>query len=84
MAISQFMVYFGELTFGSDPKTLYGSIMSPVFFVGSVAVSDWDLSAIDTTLVLTIALAAFLRFTKEGQFLSAETTALTPQASSPP
>ena len=71
IAISQFAVYFGELCFGADPKTLYASIMSPVFLVGPIAVSYWDLSAVSVAIVLTFALAAFLHFTKDGQFLSA-------------
>ena len=71
IAISQFAVYLGEMTFGADPKTLYASIMSPVFLVGPIAISHWDLRAIAVTLMLALALAAFLRFTKDGQFLSA-------------
>ena len=71
IAISQFAVYLGELTFGADPKTLYPSIMSPVMLVGPIAISYWDLRALAVTISLALALAAFLRFTKDGQFLSA-------------
>jgi branched-chain amino acid transport system permease protein len=71
IAISQFAVYLGELSFGADPKTLHASIMSPVVLVGSIAVSYWDLRAIGVAIALTLALAAFLRFTKDGQFLFA-------------
>jgi branched-chain amino acid transport system permease protein len=71
IAISQFAVYFGELCFGADPKTLHASVVSPIFLVGSIAVSYWDLGAISAAIALTLALAAFLRFTKDGQFLSA-------------
>ena len=71
IAISQFAIYMGELTFGADPKTLYPSIMSPVILVGPIAISHWDLSALALTISLALALAAFLRFTKDGQFLSA-------------
>jgi branched-subunit amino acid ABC-type transport system permease component len=42
-----------------------------VFLVGPIAVSHWDLQAIGITLALALAFAAFLRFTKDGQFLSA-------------
>jgi branched-chain amino acid transport system permease protein len=59
------------LIFGPDPKTLFASIMSPVFLVGPIVVSHWDLQALATTAVLLIVLAAFLRFTKDGQFLFA-------------
>lgn len=71
IAISQFAVYFGELCFGADPKTLHTSVMSQVFLVGPIVVSYWDLRAICIAIALTLALAAFLRFTKDGQFLSA-------------
>lgn len=71
IALSQFAIYAGELCFGADPKSLYPSLMSPVFLVGPIAVSLWDLQAIGITLTLSLAFAAFLRFTKDGQFLSA-------------
>lgn len=71
IAISQFAIYLGELIFGADPKTLYPSIMSPVFLVGPIAVSHWDLRAIGVAIASTLALATFLRFTKDGQFMSA-------------
>ena len=59
------------MIFGADPKTLYASVMSPVFLVGPIAISHWDLRALAVTVSLALALAAFLRFTKDGQFLSA-------------
>ena len=64
--LSQFAIYTAELIFGPDPKTLFASIMSPVFLVGPIAVSHWDLQALAATAVLMIALAAFLSFTKDG------------------
>ena len=69
IALSQCAAYVGELTFGADPKTLYPSIMSPVFLVGPIAISKWDLQAIGIALALSLTLAAFLRFTRDGQFL---------------
>jgi branched-subunit amino acid ABC-type transport system permease component len=69
IALSQCAAYVVELTFGADPKTLYPSIMTPVFLVGPIAVSEWDLQAIGVALALGLALAAFLRFTRDGQFL---------------
>jgi len=71
IAISQCAIYLGEMIFGADPKTLYASVMSPVFLVGPIAISHWDLRALAVTVSLALALAAFLRFTKDGQFLSA-------------
>jgi branched-subunit amino acid ABC-type transport system permease component len=71
IVLSQFAIYAAELIFGPDPKTLFPSIMSPVFLVGPIVVSHWDLAAIGVTLVMLLALAAFLYHTKNGQFLFA-------------
>jgi branched-subunit amino acid ABC-type transport system permease component len=71
IAISQFAIYLGEMIFGAAPKTLYTSIMSPVFLVGPIAISHWDLRALAVTVSLSLALAVFLRVTKDGQSLSA-------------
>jgi branched-chain amino acid transport system permease protein len=71
IAFAQFAIYLGELVFGADPKTLFSSILWPVFLVGPIVISHWDLMALGVTGVLLIALAAFMNFTKDGQFLSA-------------
>jgi branched-chain amino acid transport system permease protein len=71
IAISQFAIYLGEMIFGADPKTLYASIMSPIFLVGPIAISLWDLRALAVTVSLSVALAVFLRITRDGQSLSA-------------
>ena len=34
------------LLFGTEPQTLFTSIMSPVHIVGGIAISDWDLRAV--------------------------------------
>lgn len=71
IVLSQLAIYAAELIFGPDPKTLLPSIMSPVFLVGPIVVSHWDLAAIAVTAVMLLALAAFLYHTKDGQFLFA-------------
>ena len=71
IVLSQFAIYAAELIFGPDPKTLFASIMSPVFLVGPIVVSHWDLQAIVVTAALILALALFFRYTKDGQSLSA-------------
>src|SRR4051794_17685736 len=71
IVLSQFAIYMAELIFGPDPKTLFASIMSPVFLVGPIVVSHWDLLAIAVTVLLLVCLAGFLQFTRDGQFLSA-------------
>lgn len=71
IAFAQFLVYAAELIFGTDPKTLFPSIISPVRLVGPIVVSDWDLTALTVTLVLTAALWVFLRKTREGKAIIA-------------
>lgn len=68
---SEFVAYALALGFGTEPVTLYATIMSPTRIVASVALSDWDMTAIATTVVLTAALAAFLNLTRTGQHLIA-------------
>jgi branched-chain amino acid transport system permease protein len=71
IAIAQFAVYTGELVFGADPKTLFASILWPVFLVGPIVVSYWDLMALCVTAGLLVCLLLFMRRTKDGRFLSA-------------
>jgi branched-subunit amino acid ABC-type transport system permease component len=69
--LSQCAIYLAELAFGTDPKTLFPSILWPVFLVGSIVVSWWDLIAIPVTIAMIAALYAFFRYTRDGQFLVA-------------
>lgn len=69
--LAEFIIYWLTLLFGTEPQTLFKSILSPVHIVGGIAISEWDLQAVGITLVALVGLAAFLRFTKDGQFLVA-------------
>lgn len=71
IALSQFAIYFAELTFGADPKTLFDAIVYPVVLFGPIVISYWDMEAIAILVVLLAALAAFLAISKDGQFLLA-------------
>lgn len=71
ITLSQFTVYAAELVFGTDPKTLFGSILSPVSFVGPIIVSRWDGVAIATALGLTAGLRLILTRSDEGKKLIA-------------
>jgi branched-subunit amino acid ABC-type transport system permease component len=71
LVFSQFIAYVLTILFGTEPETIYPSVMSPVRIIGGVAVSDWDLTAICTTAVLLVALNLVLRFTRDGQFMIA-------------
>lgn len=71
ITFAQFLIYAGELTFGTDPKTLFPSIVSPVSLVGPIVVSQWDMIALSTAFILVAALWFFLRHTREGKALIA-------------
>ena len=42
LILSEFIIYVITLLFGTEPETLFKSILSPVTIIGNVAVSDWD------------------------------------------
>jgi branched-subunit amino acid ABC-type transport system permease component len=71
LVFSQFAAYVLTFLFGTEPETIYPSVMSPVRIVGGIAISNWDLQAIATTVLLVAALWGFLRFTRDGQFMIA-------------
>jgi len=71
LILSQFIMYVITLIFGTEPQTLFKSILSPVQIVGGVAVSDWDLLGVGLMIGGMAALWLFMAFTKEGQFLTA-------------
>jgi branched-subunit amino acid ABC-type transport system permease component len=71
LILSEFVIYVITLLFGTEPETLYKSILSPVEIVGGIAVSDWDKLGVTMTVAFLAALYAFMRYTKEGQFLAA-------------
>ena len=71
IVVAEFISYLLSLVFGTEPETLTKSIVSEVHLIGGVAISNWDLSALAITAMLAIALAAWLRFSRNGQFLYA-------------
>lgn len=71
IALAHGLVYTAELFFGTDPKTLFPSIISPVRLVGPIVVSDWDLTALATAFVMTAGLWLFMRKTGEGKAMIA-------------
>jgi branched-chain amino acid transport system permease protein len=71
LILAQFIIYVLTLLFGTEPQTLFKSILSPVTIVGGIAISNWDMVAVALTVVMLVALSAFLRWSKEGQFLIA-------------
>ena len=71
LILAQFIIYVLTLIFGTEPQTLFKSIMSPVQIVGGIAISNWDLQAVGTAVILVVLLYLFLGWSKEGQFLVA-------------
>jgi branched-subunit amino acid ABC-type transport system permease component len=71
LILAELIIYVLTLLFGTEPQTLFPSILSPVHIIGGIAISDWDLRAIGITAGALVALQLFLRFSNEGQFLIA-------------
>jgi branched-subunit amino acid ABC-type transport system permease component len=71
LIFSQFVAFLLTLVFGTEPETIFPSVMSPVRIVGGIAVSGWDLQATGLTLGMLIALYLLIRFTRDGQFMLA-------------
>jgi branched-chain amino acid transport system permease protein len=71
IVVAEFVAYLLSLVFGTEPQSLTKSLTSEIHLVGGVAISSWDLNAIAMTAAACAALFAFLRFTRQGQFLYA-------------
>ena len=71
LILSEFIIYVITLLFGTEPQTLFKSILSPVTIIGDVAVSDWDKLAVMVAACGLLSLYAFLTWSREGQFLNA-------------
>ena len=71
IAFSEFSVYLTELVFGTEPQTLYASLLWPVGFYAGIAVSHWDLMAISVTAALMLGLYLFIHRTRSGRYLTA-------------
>jgi branched-subunit amino acid ABC-type transport system permease component len=69
--VSQFVAYLAALIFGTWSYTIFPSMFWDVTLVGNIAVSAWDLPAMGSALAAVVALFAFLRFTRHGQFMIA-------------
>lgn len=71
IVVAEFVAYLLSLLFGTEPQSLTKSLTSDIHLVGGVAISSWDLNALAMTAAACAALFAFLRFTRQGQFLYA-------------
>jgi branched-subunit amino acid ABC-type transport system permease component len=68
---SQFIAYAVMMIFGTWPTTIVASMFWPVTLVGGIAVSAWDMPAITATVTVLAALWAFLKYSRNGQFMLA-------------
>lgn len=71
IVVAEFIAYLLSLVFGTEPQSLTKSMSAEIYIVGGVAISSWDLGALAATIAVCVALAAYLRLTRQGQFMSA-------------
>lgn len=71
LILSEFIIYWLALVFGTEPQTIFKSVLSPVNIIGGIAVSSWDLQAVAIAVVMALMLWAYLNWTKQGQFIIA-------------
>lgn len=71
LILAELIIYILTLLFGTEPQTLFPSILSPVHIIGGIAIGDWDLWAVGITVGALVALQLFLRLSNDGQFLIA-------------
>lgn len=71
LILSELIIYIVTLIFGTEPQTLFTSILSPVTLVGGIAVSAWDRLSVILAVIMLALLFLFMRFTREGQCLAA-------------
>ena len=71
IVVAEFIAYLLSLLFGTEPQSLQKSLVSDVYIVGGVVVTYWDLKALAITIAVCAALWAFLRYTRQGQFMHA-------------
>lgn len=69
--VSQFVSYVLALIFGTWSYTIFPSMFWPVHMIGELAISAWDTRAMAASFCAIMALFAFLRFTRYGQYMLA-------------
>lgn len=74
LIFAEFVIYTLTLFFGTEPVTLYRTIVFPVHFVGGIVVTQWDLIGLAVTAGLLLLLYIFLQRSKTGQHLVAVST----------
>jgi branched-chain amino acid transport system permease protein len=71
IVFAEFVAYLLSLVFGTEPQSLTRSLVSDVYILGGVVVTSWDLKALAITASACGALYAYMRFSRQGQFMQA-------------
>jgi len=71
IVFSQFVIYVLTLLFTAEPRFLFATMTSPVHMLMGLFITDWDLGAIATTVVLLVLLHLFMSYSRSGQFIMA-------------
>ncbi|MGH8766535.1 MAG: branched-chain amino acid ABC transporter permease [Burkholderiales bacterium] len=71
IVVAEFVAYLVSLLFGTEPQSLQKSLVSDVYLVGGIVITYWDLKALAITAAVCAALWAFLRYSRQGQFMHA-------------
>ena len=58
LILAELVIYILTLLFGTEPQTLFTTIISPVHIVGGIAISDWDLRAVGISVAALVGSAA--------------------------
>jgi branched-chain amino acid transport system permease protein len=71
LVASELVQYLLAMLAGTEPVSLSATLMSTPHIIGGVVVSNWDVGALVSTLVLMLALCAILQRTRLGQHMLA-------------
>ncbi len=71
LILAEFIIYWLALLAGTEPQSLFKSILSGVHIVGGIAINNWDLQAVSITVVMLLGLWGYLNWSKQGQFIIA-------------
>ena len=71
IVIAQFFVFFAELIFGTTPKTLYPSLNSKINLFYGIVITNWDLFALISSIIIMSVLYFIMKKTKLGYSMTA-------------
>ncbi|MYZ45207.1 branched-chain amino acid ABC transporter permease [Schauerella aestuarii] len=71
LVLSELVQYLLAMVAGTEPVSLAATLMSTSHIVGGVVISEWDLKAIGTTVVLMGLLYLVMHRSRQGQFMIA-------------